>query len=60
MKLEIIILSKVSQKKQISYDITYTWNLKSDSSEHIYKIETDSQSSKTNLWLPKRKDRREG
>ena len=60
MNLEIIILSKVSQKKQISYDITYTWNLKSDSSEHIYKIETDSQSSKTNLWLPKRKDRREG
>ena len=30
MQLEIIILSEVSQteKRQISYDITYVWNLK--------------------------------
>ena len=35
MGLEIII--------QISYDFTYKWNLKYDTSELIYKTETDSQ-----------------
>ena len=29
--------------------------LKSDTNELIYKTETDSQTSKTNLWLPKGK-----
>ena len=28
MELEIIILSEVRQRKQISYDFTYMWNLK--------------------------------
>ena len=28
MDLEIIIQSKVRQRRQISYDITYMWNLK--------------------------------
>ena len=28
MDLEIVILNEVSQKRQISYDITYMWNLK--------------------------------
>ena len=28
MELMIIILSKVSQKEQTPYDITYMWNLK--------------------------------
>ena len=33
------------------------WNLifKNDTNELIYKTETDSQISKTNLWLPKAK-----
>ena len=32
------------------------WNLKiNDTKELIYKTETDSQTSKTNLWLPKGK-----
>ena len=45
-----------SQKeKQISYDITYMWNLKYNKNELIYKTETDSQSQKTNLRLPKGK-----
>ena len=44
MDLEIIILSEVSQtERQISSDITYTWNLKNDTNELIYKTETDSQ-----------------
>ena len=43
MDLKVIILSEVS-KKQISYDITYMWNLiKTDTKELIYKTEADSQ-----------------
>ena len=56
MDLEIIMLSEVSQtERQVSYDITYMWNLKYDTNEVIYKTETDSQTQKTNLWLPKGK-----
>ena len=44
MDLEIIILSEVSQReKEIPYDITYMWNLKYDTNEHIYETKTDSQ-----------------
>ena len=42
MDLEIIIISEASQR-QISYDITYMWNLKNDTNELIYKTEIDSQ-----------------
>ena len=43
MDLEVIILSEVSQtKRQISYGITYMWNIKYDTNELIYKTETDS------------------
>ena len=31
------------------------WNLKCDTNQLIYKTETDSQTQKTNLWLPKGK-----
>ena len=42
------------RERQISNGITYMWNWKkNDTNEHIYKIETDSQTQKTNLWLPK-------
>ena len=37
------------------YDITYMCNLKYDTNELIYKTETDSQTLKTYLWLPKGK-----
>ena len=33
----------------------YMWNLKYDTNELIYKTETDLQTWKTNLWLPKEK-----
>ena len=46
MDLEIIILSEISQR-QISYDITYMWNLN--------KTETDPHTQKANLCLPKGK-----
>ena len=36
------------------------WKLKNNTNEFIYKIETDSQAHKTNLWLPKAKERGRG
>ena len=40
----------------ITYNITYKWNLKkNDTNELIYKTETDSQTLKTSVWLPKGK-----
>ena len=54
--LETIILSETSQtERQISHDITYMWNLKYNTSELTYKIETNLQTQKTNLLLPKGK-----
>ena len=53
--LEMVILSEVSQteKDKYHYDITYMWNLKrNDTNELIYETETDSQTSRRNLWLP--------
>ena len=51
--------SKSDRERQISYHVTYMWNLKYEmnkwANELIYKTETDSQTSKTNLWLPKGK-----
>ena len=46
----------------MSYDITYMQNLKqkNDTNELTYKAETDSQTQKTNLWLPKGKGGEEG
>ena len=55
MDLGITIISKTSRERQISYDITYKWNLKNDINEPIYKTETDSQMERTNLRLPKGK-----
>ena len=44
MDLEIVILSEV-RERQISYDITYMWNLKkkNGTNELIYKTEIESQ-----------------
>ena len=54
MDLEIVILSEVSQKeKEIPCDTTYIWNLKYDTNELIYERETDSQTYRTDLWLPR-------
>ena len=35
--------SKTQRERQISYDISYMWNLKYDTNELIYEIKTDSQ-----------------
>ena len=54
MDLEIIILSKISQTEKYKYhDIWYTWNIRNDTNEPIYKMETESQTQKTILWLSK-------
>ena len=42
---------KSDRDRQILYDITYMWNLKNDTSESIYK--RDSQTQKTNLLVTK-------
>ena len=52
MDLEIIILSEARQKL-ISHDITHMWNLKYDTNEHIHETETDSQTQRTDLRLPR-------
>ena len=51
--------SKSERERQTPY-MSYMWNLKYDTNELIYETETDSQISKTNLWLPKGKCSREG
>ena len=43
----------MDRNRQILYDITYVWNLKNNTNESVYKTDTDSQTQKTNLWLPK-------
>ena len=60
MDLEIIILSEVSQTNIIWYHLYVESKKKIDTNELIYKIETDSQASQTNLWLPKGKGGGEG
>ena len=39
--IEIVILSEVSQTEKDKCDITYMWNLKHDTNEHIH--DKDSQ-----------------
>ena len=51
MDREIVILSEV-REREISYDISDTWNLKNDTIELIYKTEIDVWTQKTNLCLP--------
>ena len=51
----MIILSKASQKEKdkYQYDITNMRNLKYDANEHIYETETDPQTKRADLWLPR-------
>ena len=52
-QLEIIILSESERERQMAYVVTYMWNLKYVINELIYKTETDSQTQRTYLWLPR-------
>ena len=52
MQLEITILSEISQReRQISWYQLYVESNKNDTKELIYKIETHSQISKSNVEL---------
>ena len=58
MQLETLTLSEVSQKeRQIPYDITYIWNLIYCTNEPFYGKETKSWTWRTDLWLPRGKER---
>ena len=52
---QTIVLSRYMPKSGIagSYDSTYMWNLKYGTNEPIYKTETDSQTWRTDLLLPR-------
>ena len=41
--------SKSERGRQVPYDITYMWNLKYDTNEHMWETETDSQTERTDL-----------
>ena len=51
MDLEIVILGEVSQ---ISYDITYMWNLNM-MEINLFTKQKQTQTQKINLWLPRGK-----
>ena len=59
MDLEITMLSKRDGERQISFEITYMWNLKFETNEFTYKTEIDILRQQTNLWLPKEKRERD-
>ena len=54
---EIIILNEV-RERQISYGITYMWNLKYSTNEPLCKTERDHEHKES--WLPRRKMKTEG
>ena len=47
--------TKSERERQIQDDITYMWNLKHDTNEHIYETETDSQ-TENRLVVAKREE----
>ena len=53
-------MNKSERKRQIPYDITYMWNLKYDTNELICETETDSQTQRIDLWLPRGRGGGEG
>ena len=52
--LEIIILSEANQTEKDIY-ITYMWNLKNDTKEHVYKNKNRLTYIENRLWFPKGK-----
>ena len=45
-----IVVGEVRQRQTL-YDITYRENLKNNTHEFTYKIQTDSQTQKASSWL---------
>ena len=61
MDLAMIILLEVRSEResQLPY-ITDMWNLKYDTTEFIYKTETDSRMRRADCWLPRGEGTGEG
>ena len=38
----MVLLGNYIRERQISYDITYMWNLKNDTNEPIYKTDVEN------------------
>ena len=54
MQLEILILSEISQKEKEKYHKKRLYvESKYGTNEPIYRTETDSQTWRTDLWLPR-------
>ena len=51
---------RLSQKEKAPCDIIYMWNLKYDTNESIYETEIDSGTQRTDLWLPRGRELKEG
>ena len=49
-----------SGERQISHDIASMWDLKYDTDDHVHGTETDSQTYRTDLWLPRGSEGRKG
>ena len=47
MELETLMISKVSQRRQIPYDITYSWNLIYGTNEPFHRKETHGLGEQT-------------
>ena len=56
VQLEMISLSKVRQKEKDKHHMISHVDIKYDISELIYKTETDSQTQRMDLWLPRGRD----
>ena len=58
MQLDILTLSEVSQREKDKYHmISHIWNLKYGTNEPIYRKETNSQTWRTEVWLPRGRGR---
>ena len=60
MKLEIITLSEVSQKEKDQYHMTTSACAIENTTQISLSIETDSQTQRTDFWLPRRRGMGEG
>ena len=48
------------KEKDKHNEVTFMWNLKYDTNELTYETETDSQTQRSDLWLPRGKKWRDG
>ena len=47
--------SKSERERQLPYDTTYMWNLKRMIQLNLFTRQKQTQTQKTNVWLPKGK-----